>query len=282
VKRIALLAAVVLLFVQQASASPWLKDIASAQKVAKEKNQLIFVDLFADWCGWCHRFEQEVIPSQSFQNATDKMVLLRLNTEDGKDGSKFAHDFSVSSLPTFLVLNKDLMIAGVIKGYAPAKEFAASLADAEVKYNDFVKRASDEASISKDYPKRLALAKEFESRAAYAQSEARLKKLVGDPAIPTAVRDDSYFELALTQILQKKFADAKATLAKFATIQNKGDAYERSRLLIGDIYLQTGNVPAALEEYKAFRTKYPNSAYTGNINMMITNLERQLGGPRKQ
>jgi thioredoxin-related protein len=282
VKRIALLAAVALLFVQQASASPWLKDIASAQKLAKEKNQLIFVDLFADWCGWCHRFEQEVIPSQSFQTATDKMVLLRLNTEDGKDGTKFAHDFAVNSLPTFLVLNKDLMIAGIIKGYAPAKEFAASLGDAEVKYNDFMKRAGDEASISNDYAKRFALAKEFESRAAYAQSEARLKKLVTDPAVPATVRDDSYFELALTQILQKKFVDAKATLAKFATLQNKGDAFERSRLLIGDIYLQTGNIPGALNEYKAFKSKYPNSAYVGNINMMIANLERQLGGPRKQ
>ncbi|HEY4639836.1 MAG TPA: thioredoxin fold domain-containing protein [Thermoanaerobaculia bacterium] len=281
-KRIALLAAVALLFVQQASASPWLKDIASAQKIAKEKNQLIFVDLFADWCGWCHRFEQEVIPSQSFQNATEKMVLLRLNTEDGKDGSKFARDFSVNSLPTFLVLNKDLMIAGIIKGYAPAKEFAASLGDAEVKYNDFMKRANDEASISKDYAKRLALAKEFESRAAYGQSEARLKKLVAEPGIPTTVRDDSYFELALTQILQKKFADAKATIAKFATLQNKGDAFERTRLLIGDIYVQTGNVPGAIEEYKAFRAKYPNSVYVPNIDRMIPQLERQLGGPRKQ
>jgi thioredoxin-related protein len=282
VKRIALLAAVALLFVQQASASPWMKDVASAQKIAKEKNQLIFVDLFADWCGWCHRFEQEVIPSQSFQNATDKMVLLRLNTEDGKDGTKFARDFAVTSLPTFLVLNKDLMIAGIIKGYAPAKEFALSLADAQVKYTDFMNRANDEASISKDYAKRLALAKEFESRAAYAQSETRLKKLVAEPGIPTSVRDDTYFELALTQILQKKFTDAKATLAKFSTIQNKGDAYERSRLLIGDIYLQTGNIAGALEEYKAFKAKYPSSAYTGNINMMISNLERQLGGPRKQ
>jgi thioredoxin-related protein len=282
VKRIALLAAVALLFVQQASASPWLKDVASAQKIAKEKNQLIFVDLFADWCGWCHRFEQEVIPSQSFQNATDKMVLLRLNTEDGKDGSKFARDFSVNSLPTFLVLNKDLMIAGIIKGYSPAKEFAAALGDAEVKYNDFMKRASDEGSISKDYAKRLALAKEFESRAAYAQSEMRLKKLVAEPGIPTTVRDDTYFELALTQILQKKFPDAKATIAKFATLQNKGDSFERSRLLIGDIYLQTGNVPGALEEYKAFKAKYPNSAYVRNIDMMIPQLERQLGGPRKQ
>ena len=170
----------------------------------------------------------------------------------------------------------------VWKDGAPAKEFAASLGDAEVKYNDFMKRANDEASISKDYAKRLALAKEFESRAAYGQSEARLKKLVAEPGIPTTVRDDSYFELALTQILQKKFVDAKATLAKFATLQNKGDAFERSRLLIGDIYLQTGNIPGALEEYKSFKAKYPNSAYTGNINMMIANLERQLGGPRKQ
>ncbi len=281
-KRIALLAAVALLFVQQVSASPWLKDVASAQKIAKEKNQLIFVDLFADWCGWCHRFEQEVIPSQSFQNATDKMVLLRLNTEDGKDGSKFARDFSVNSLPTFLVLNKDLMIAGIIKGYAPAKEFAQSLGDAEVKYNDFMKRAADEASISKDYAKRLALAKEFESRAAYAQSEMRLKKLIAEPGIPATVRDDTYFELALTQILQKKFPDAKATIAKFATLQHKGDAFERSRLLIGDIYLQTGNVPGALEEYKAFKAKYPNSTYNHNLDMMIPQLERQVGGPRKQ
>ena len=98
-KRTALLAVALLLFVQQAVASPWLKDIASAQKKAKEKNQLIFVDLFADWCGWCHRFEQEVIPSQAFQSSTDNMILLRLNTEDGKDGSRFAHDFGINSVP---------------------------------------------------------------------------------------------------------------------------------------------------------------------------------------
>src|SRR5205814_5353017 len=45
VKRTALLAVTALLLVQQAVASPWFKDTASAQKKAKEKNQLIFVDL---------------------------------------------------------------------------------------------------------------------------------------------------------------------------------------------------------------------------------------------
>jgi thioredoxin-related protein len=281
VKRTVLLAVAALLFVQQAGASPWLKDIASAQKKAKEKNQLIFVDLFADWCGWCHRFEQEVIPSQSFQSATDKMVLLRLNTEDGKDGTRFAHDFSVNSLPTFLVLNSDLMIAGIIKGYQPAKEFAVSLGTAESKYNDFMKRVAEEPSITKDYPKRLTLAKEFEARAAYGQGETRLRKLLAEPGLPANVRDDTYFELALTLIMQKKFDDARKTLNAFAAVQNKGEAFERSRLLVGDIYLQTGNVPAALAEYKAFKTKYPNSQYTQNIDAIVPQLERQLG-PRKQ
>lgn len=282
-KRTALLVVVAtLLFVQQAVASPWLKDVATAQKKAKEKNQLIFVDLFADWCGWCHRFEQEVIPSQAFQNATDKMVLLRLNTEDGKDGTKFAHEYNINSLPTFLVLNPDLVIAGMIKGYVPSAEFPKSLEDVEGKYGDFMKRVADEPNFSKDYAKRFSLAKEFESRAAYAQSETRLHKLLAEPAIPATVRDDAYFELALTQILQKKFDEAKRTIAKFATLENKGDAYERSRLLVGDIYMQQGNVVAALNEYRSFRTKYPNSQYNRNLDMMIPQLEKQVGGPLKQ
>jgi thioredoxin-related protein len=281
VKRTALIAAIALLFVQQAVASPWLKEIAAAQKKAKEKNQLIFVDLFADWCGWCHRFEQEVIPSEAFQNATEKMVLLRLNTEDGKDGTKLARDYGINSLPTFVVLNSDLLIAGVLKGYSPPKEFALSLQDSESKYKEFMKRVSDEPSIAKDYAKRLALAKEFESRAGYSQSEARLRKLITESAVPVGVRDDAYVELAMTQMLQKKFDDAKKTIAKFQTVQTKGDAYERSRLLTGDIYLQSGNAVGALAEYRAFRTKFPNSQYVRNLDMMIGQLERQLGAPRR-
>jgi len=209
------------------------------------------------------------------------MVLLRLNTEDGKDGTKLAHDYGINSLPTFVVLNSDLLIAGVLKGYSPPKEFALSLQDSESKYKEFMKRVSDEPSIVKDYAKRLALAKEFESRAGYPQSEARLRKLISESAVPVGVRDDAYIELAMSQMLQKKFDDAKKTIAKFQTVQTKGDAYERSRLLTGDIYLQSGNAVGALAEYRAFRTKFPNSQYNRNLDMMIGQLERQLGAPRR-
>ncbi|MEO8035043.1 MAG: thioredoxin family protein, partial [Acidobacteriota bacterium] len=79
-KRLFLIAVLAVVVVPQASAGPWLKSLAAAQKKAKDSNQLIFVDLFAEWCGWCHKMEQEVFPSQTFQSATDNKVLLRLNT----------------------------------------------------------------------------------------------------------------------------------------------------------------------------------------------------------
>lgn len=275
-KRIALLAAVALLFVQQASASPWLKDIASAQKVAKEKNQLIFVDLFADWCGWCHKMEQEVFPSETFQKATDDMVLLRLNTEDGGDGTKLAQRFNVNSLPTFLILTADDSVAGVLRGYAPAKEFVNEMKISQTKYKDFQKRAASEDSFSSDYKKRFDLALEFTEHFAFGQSETRFRKLTSDPKTPADIRDRSYYELAVAQALQNHFGEATATINAFSKVQTKGEPYERARLLQGQMYWQQGNLMAASSELRQFKSRFPNSPLQQTADQMLQVVTQQL------
>jgi thioredoxin-related protein len=274
VRRILLFVAAALV-AGQALAGPWLTSVEAAQKKAKSSHQLIFVDLWAEWCGWCHRFEQEVVPSKAFQDATDDMVLLRLNTEDGKDGTKLARDYGVRSLPTFVVLNEDLLIAGQIRGYAPANDFARLLGETRTKYVDFQKRSGSEASFAKDYPKRLELAREFRERMGHAQSEARLRKLLEEP-LPVPIRDDAYYELAFGQFLNKKYDEAQKTLKKFSSVQSKGDAYERSRLLAGDIFLSQGNLLSAANEYRAFKAEFPKSQYVRNVEMVLPQVERQL------
>ena len=276
-KRISLLAAVSILLSSQAFAGgPWLKSTAAAQKKAKETNQLIFVDLFADWCGWCHRMEQEVFPSQVFQSATENMVLLRLNTEDQGEGTKFAQQLSVNSLPTFLVVTHDLTIAGIIKGYAPPNQFVQSLAEVQTKYAEFLKKVKAEGTFGKDYQKRLDLAREFTQRSAYSQSEPRLRKLIDDKAVPAAIRDQAYYELGVAQVMQKKYEDAKKTLTAFGKVQTKGEPFERSRLLLGQIYLDQGNLLGAANEFRSFKLSYPNSPLIRNVDMVLPTIERQL------
>lgn len=276
IRRIALLALTASLTAGSTFAGSWVTGVEAAQKKAKQKRQLIFVDLFAEWCGWCHRFEQDVVPSEAFQKATDDMVLLRLNTEDGKDGTKLARDFGISTLPTFVLMTDDGMIAGTIRGYAPPTQFAQSLKEVESKYRLFQKRVDGESALAKDYPKRLELAKEFRSRYGLAQSETRLRSLLTETAVPVVVRDEAYYELALTQVFLKKYDDAGKTLKKFATLQTKGEMYERSRLLAGDIYVQQGNYMGAVTEFRNFKSTFPKSQFIGNVEIILPQLERQL------
>lgn len=280
-KKLVILAALALAVSTTASASPWIKSFAEAQQKAKAKNRHIFVDLFADWCGWCHKFEQDVIPSEPFQKATDDMVLLRLNTEDQGDGTRFAQRYSVTSLPTFLILDKDATIVGIIRGYQVPSDFANSIKDVEGRYAGFMKRVAGEPSIAKDFQKRLDLAKEFRIRYALAQAEERFRKLTNERGVPVNVRDESYYELALTQLLQKKFDDSMATIKRFGTFQKSGEQYEKSRLLVGDVYLQQGKVDRAVAEYRSFKSAFPQSQYNKNIDMILPQLERQIPVAKK-
>lgn len=275
-KRFALIVAVIVLLAPQTFAGTWNKSYADAMKKAKSANQLVFVDLFADWCGWCHRMEQEVFPSEIFQKATDKMVLLRLNTEDGGDGTKFAQKFNVTSLPTFLILTPEDNVAGILRGYAPAKEFVTEMQNTQARYRDFEKRAASEETFGNDYKKRFDLAVEFTQHFAFPQAESRFKRLISDPKAPMDIRDRAYYELAITQLFQNHFGEATSTLNAFSKVQSKGEAYERSRLLQAQMYWQQGNLMAAANELREFKSHFPSSPMKDQADQMLQVVQQNL------
>jgi thioredoxin-related protein len=260
--------------------SGWHKSVAAAQKVAKEKNQLILVDMFAQWCGWCHRFEREVFPSETFQNATTDIVLLRLDTEDKGEGTQYAQKFGVTQLPTFLLLTPDLTLAGMIRGYAPPKDFVVSLNKTRAEYTAFSQKLKNEASLAKDYPARLELAKDLMARASFDKSEPRLKKLMTEKGVPAFVRDDAYYHLAMSYAMQNKLDEGLKTIRSLQALSKLGDAVERASLLAGQIYLQQGNLLAAANEFRTFKKTYPNSPLKANVDMFLPDIERRLAAKK--
>lgn len=274
----------VLLFVLATPAfagGTWHKSVAAAQKVAKEKNQLILVDMFAHWCGWCHRFEREVFPSEVFQNATKDIVLLRLDTEDRAEGTQMARQFSVTQLPTFLILAPDLSLAGTIRGYAPPNDFVANLNQTRKGYESFLQRIKDEPKIAKNYVQRLELAKEFMMRSNWDKAELRLKKLMTEKGVPAAIRDDAYYHMAMTYVMQNKLDDGMKTIRALQNLSKLGDAVERARMLAGQIYLQQGNLMAAANEFRAFKQQYPASPHIPTVNAFLPDIERRLASSAK-
>src|SRR5205823_509239 len=131
-------------------------------------------------------------------------------------------------------------------------------------------------SAMADPAKRLALAKELRERNALTQSEARLVKLTADSKVPSDVRDEAFYELALTQLLQKKYTDSMSTLKKFASVQSKGEQFERSRLLMGDVYISQGNYQGAADALKTFKKTFPSSKFVANVDYVLPQIEQQI------
>jgi TolA-binding protein len=92
-----------------------------------------------------------------------------------------------------------------------------------------------------------------------------------------AIRDEAYYELALSQMLEKKYTDSIATIQQFGKLQTKGENYEKARLLAGDVYLQQGKLDRAAAEYRSFKASFPQSQYVKNIDMLLPQIERQIG-----
>lgn len=270
-----------LLIVPNAFAAGWLNSTDAAQKQARAKNKVIFVDMFAEWCGWCHEFAKTVAPSEAFQKATDNMVLLKLDTEDGKEGTKLARQFQITNLPTFLILNPDLSIVGVIRGYAPPADFANRINQSMASYRTFAQQLKNESSFATDYQKRLDLAKELRMRQAYDKSASRFLKLTSEKGVPADVRDQAYYELGVVYFLQQKYPDVQKTISSFNKVQTKGEPYERAQLLASDVCLAQGNLKCAADVLRKFKSDFPNSTMIANVDAILPNIERQLGTPRK-
>ena len=147
---------------------------------------------------------------------------------------------------------------------------------APARYHDFQKRAATEETFGSDYEKRFDLALEYTEHFAYFPGRDALQEADGRAKAPADIRDRAYYQLAVTQALQNRFGDATTTLNAFSKVETKGEAYERSRLLQAQMYWQQGNVMAAANELRQFKTRFPGSPLKDNADQMLQIVQQQL------
>lgn len=105
----------------------WRFDYPGALQQARKENKLVLLDFTgSDWCGWCIKFEHDVLATPQFATyANRKLQLVRLDFPrhaPQPDALKRANavlekQFAVDGFPTFVLVNADGKELGRQVGY---------------------------------------------------------------------------------------------------------------------------------------------------------------------
>jgi thioredoxin-related protein len=109
--------------------SDWLNDYKKAQQEAKAANKILLLNFTgSDWCGWCIKFDREVLSQPQFKDyARNNLVLVELDfprrkpqsAEVKKQNLELAQQYEVLGFPTIVVLNSDGQKLWHFDGYFP-------------------------------------------------------------------------------------------------------------------------------------------------------------------
>jgi thioredoxin-related protein len=115
-----------------AGAVVWHTTLEAALKEARQKDSLVIVDAWADWCGWCHKLDRDTLAKENVQKRLKDFALFKLDTDAN---SQLARKFQVRGLPTTLVLDKNGEVITSKSGYMPPDAYLAFI-DSAVKQAD--------------------------------------------------------------------------------------------------------------------------------------------------
>lgn len=111
---------------QRDTPSTWFKgDLEAAQTLAAERDTVIMIEFYTDWCNWCRRLEADTFSVPAVRDQLEKVVSLKLNAE--KDGAELARRFGVDSYPTMIFLDPEGHEMDRILGYLPPDKFLARM-----------------------------------------------------------------------------------------------------------------------------------------------------------
>ncbi|MEO8504119.1 MAG: thioredoxin family protein [Acidobacteriota bacterium] len=258
------------------AAPEWITKVGPATAEAKRSGRPILVDLYASWCGWCKELDRQVYSTPRFQEYARKFVLLRVDTEDGGEGSALDARFEVESLPTTLVLSSDLMLIGKVEGFAPTEEYLGMI---EAQLKDFLdyETKAQAALAGKDTAVQRSAAAEAHMRGDGKTAAALYRKLAVSGSVPPDIAGALQYMLADALRLAKDWDGAKTALNR-ATAEaerlHDADLLERSQMLAWNVAEDSGDCRGAKERVERFLRDHPQSTLVGRAKRALSELDK--------
>lgn len=242
----------------------WIADIRQAVALADHRERYLLVDLYADWCHWCKRLEREVFSSERFKQFADQFVLLRVDTEDGGQGSRFMQRLGTPSLPTTLILDPRMVRVAEVQGFLPTEKMIAAL-ESQLEAYRALEQALAEFGEGDDPVVLYTLGKELQARNDGERAAALYRRLLAREVITPEQELSARFRLVKSLRINRQFDQAGEELEQARTL---AEAQENTRLLehldlmAAELAVERGDCRLAMAMLQTFLDRYPD----GNLH----------------
>ncbi|MDX1631625.1 MAG: thioredoxin family protein [Thermoanaerobaculia bacterium] len=242
----------------------WHQDPTEALRLAEASERAVLVDLYAEWCHWCERLEEEVFSQAVFrEDLAEDYVFLRVDAEE-EHGLDLRRRFRIQSLPTTLLMTPDRIEIGRVEGYAPLGPFLDRIETREREYESLLDRYRRE--IDSRNPQTLtSLARDLYDRGAGIRAAEAWERLLEAPEPAPAERARLAYEIAESRRRGGDLEGAEQAFAR-ARKELRAAGLEGSelgaRLALLRYHLQhdRGDCPEAVSSLERFLESYPESS----------------------
>jgi thiol-disulfide isomerase/thioredoxin len=256
-------------------------DLVHAKGAAKQTEKLIFVDIFANWCGPCKAMESSVFKNPEVADLFNVKFLNFKIESDSPKGKELAISYAIKEYPTYLFLNHEGEIIHKIIGFHSPHKLLQEAVFAIREKERFISiksldAAYERGSYNSDFLYIYLKRKSFEQGSqpslldtylsVVPKSELRTEKvlsLISDNVTSVSSKGFAILSESLSRFMQMTDSQQKAILrgisnSKRSTfreaVEKKDD--ELFDVLIDAVHATSYSMEAAFAEERQFRYDY--------------------------
>ncbi len=107
--------------IRYVNAISWRDDFDQAVKDAAVQNKPLMVYFYTTWCGYCSKFDGNVLHDWTVKKLAKDFICVKVNAEENKS---LASRYQVTGFPTVIFLDKNADIMDRRSGYGMGAKFA--------------------------------------------------------------------------------------------------------------------------------------------------------------
>lgn len=234
----------------------WTRAIDGALADAQAHHRPILLDMYTDWCEWCHALDDTTYIDPTFIQFSKGFTMSRINAEVD---TVTAARYHVQNYPTVLILNEKGEEIERVVGYSRAPEFIAQIKDYLAGRNTLASVLAQEPAHADDPAFVYKLADRLADYGRVQESMQRFLKFVAmDPKNAAGYTDDAYYRMAR---MARKEHDYVADRKYAQTILDKypdSDMMRPAFLEVGQSYSKAGQLEKARGIFLDYAKRFPD------------------------